>query len=61
MKQIPIIYKKNGKIVYVQDSDDTHHVIVHRIRDYWKLRKTIPEKCIVHETIKELKEALKIV
>ena len=60
MDQVTIVYKKKGKFIYAQDSEDNHHVIKHSVRLYWKYRKSLPDKCIIHESIEELKEALKI-
>lgn len=60
MRQISIIYKKHGKFIYAQDSNDNHHVIKHHVRIYWKLRKTLPDRCILYNSLEELKETLRI-
>ena len=60
MIKLPTVFKKDRKFVYLDDNKGNHHIIKHHVRIYWKLRKTLPDRCILYNSLEELKETLRI-
>ena len=63
MKLMPTEFKKNGRTVYIQSTDGSHHVTNINLKAYLKVRKEVPQLpaiCIIYDNLEELKEKLNI-
>jgi len=63
MNQEPIEFKLNNRTVYIQTTDGSHHVTNVNFKCYLTIRKNVPQLpqiCMIHNNLKELKETLNI-
>lgn len=48
----------NNKLIYIIDTNGDHHTTSRNFYDYMLAREKTPKKVIIHDTLKQLKEAI---
>ena len=63
MGRVPIEFKREGRTIYIETTDGSHHVTNINLKRYLRVRKEVPQLpsiCVIYDTLQELKDNLNI-